>query len=460
MVKDFRMQRHLKAAERYYAEKKYKEAIIEYRSGLRFDPQNMAAVKKLGLAYYENGQFGEAFALLRRVTDDNPNDLESRQKVGTLYLMGRANDKARARGRGHPRAEARRPRRAAALRRRRGDARADRTTRSTRLETKRATLGDPDRVARALGVLYARSKDLPRAEQEFKAAVTSKPDSPEAHSALAQLHLGKGELAEAEKEFKAAADLAPAGSRARLQLADFYLLTRRVEDAKKVLGEITTQAPDAFPAWLRLAEIAFAEGKLDDAQKAIDPVLKADKDNAGAHIIQTRIHLAKHDAAKAVASATAATKAEPRNALAFHTLALAQVAAGNPAARPDRGQGRGGAAAACSRTPCCSRRSCSMQAGDTVGAVAALKNYLEKQPKDPRAWEALGTALLRTRDAAGALASYTKATELAPTVARGPFLMGVALRALGQEGRGAAAVRAGARDGRPATRSPSRSSRR
>jgi len=43
------------------------------------------------------------------------------------------------------------------------------------------------------------------------------------------------DLPKAEQEFKAAADLALAGSFARLQLADFYQLTRRVDDAVKVL---------------------------------------------------------------------------------------------------------------------------------------------------------------------------------------------------------------------------------
>ena len=69
MVKDFRKNRHLKAAEGYVAEKKWKEATIEYRNALRFDPQNLAAVKQLGLAYYENGQLGEAFPPLRRYHD-------------------------------------------------------------------------------------------------------------------------------------------------------------------------------------------------------------------------------------------------------------------------------------------------------------------------------------------------------------------------------------------------------
>ena len=164
MVKDFRKNRHLKAAEGYVAAKKYKEATIEYRNALRFDPQNLAAVKKLGLAYYENGQLGEAFPPLQRYHDQNQNDLEVRQKLGMIYLMGRAPDKAREEALGDPGAAAAEPRRAAAARRVGRHARGD-PGRDPRGSSRTApTLGDPDRVARALGVLYARNQDLPKAE--------------------------------------------------------------------------------------------------------------------------------------------------------------------------------------------------------------------------------------------------------------------------------------------------------
>jgi len=430
MVKDFRKNRHLKAAEQYVAEKKWKEATIEYRNALRFDPQNLAAVKQLGLAYYENGQLGEAFPPLRRYHDQNPNDLEVRQKLGVIYLMGRAPDKAREQA-------------LAILEQKPGDLDAllliaesadspeEITDAIRRLEQDRATLGDPDRVARALGVLYARNQDVPRAEAEFQKAVSSKPDSPEAHLALARLHLGKRELELAEKEFKAAADLAPAGSFARLQLADFYLLTRRVDEAVAVLTQITTEAPDAFPAWLRRAEIAFAQQKLDEAQTAVSAVLDKSPDNGSALIIQARIHLARREADKAVEAAQKAVKAQPASGVAHHTLAVAQAAAGNNA------MALSAAKDAVARAPKLAEAvfllaELQLASGDTVGAVAGLKSYVEAQPGDARGWEALGKAQLRTRDLPGAYASFANTVQLQPASARGPYLVGLALRAQGR----------------------------
>ena len=254
-------------------------------------------VKKLAYAYYEGGQLGEAFPPLRRYSDGNPKDLDARIKLGTIYLMGRAPDKAREQAEA---VLAKQPGNLDGLLLLAETAETPKQIQDAlaRIEGQRATLADPDRVGRALALLYARNQDLPRAEQELKGAVASKPDSPDAHIALARLHLGKRDLAAAEKEFKAAADLAPPGSFARLQLADFYLLTRRIDDATAVLKDITTQAPDAFPAWLRLGELAFAQGKLDEAQQDIDKVLQTNPEDVTALIIQSRIQIAKREATK------------------------------------------------------------------------------------------------------------------------------------------------------------------
>jgi tetratricopeptide (TPR) repeat protein len=431
MVKDFRMKRHLKRAEQYYAEKKYKEATIEYRNVLHYDPQNFAAVKKLGLAYYESGQLGEAFPPLRRYHDQNPDDLEVRQKLGTIYLMGRAPDKAREEA-------------LAILAKKPLDldalsllAEAAHTPEEiddaiARIEPHRDELGEPDRVARVLGVLYARKPDLPRAEKEFDTAVASKPDSVESHLALARLHLGKHELEAAEKEFKAAADLSKPDSFARLQLADFYLLTHRVDDAKKTLEQITSQAPDAFPAWLRLAEIAYAEKRLDDAQKAVDAVLKPSPDNVTALILRTQLQLARRETDEAVKTATQAVKKHPENALAHQALALAQVQAGKPALALTAAKD------AVARAPLLATAvfltaQLQLQTGDTVGAVAGLREYLAKVPKDPRGWEMLGRAQLRSKDTKGALGSFARMAELAPASPAGPYLTGLALRVAGRD---------------------------
>ncbi len=344
MVKDFRKSRHLKKAEQYYAEGKYKEATIEYRNALQYDPQNLDALKKLGLAYYESGQLGEAFPPLRRYHEQNLSDLEVRQKVGTIYLLGRAYDKAREQAEAILAVEPLNLDALALLAETAQDP-DEILDAIRRIEDNRAALGEPDRVGRVLGVLYARNQDLPRAEQEFEAAVGANPDSPESHLALARLHLGKRELEEAEKEFKVAAELSQPGSFARLQLADFYLLTNRPDDAQKALEEITAQAPDAFPAWLRLAEIAFAQGRLEDAQRALDPVLEANPDDASGADHPDPAARGSWREHRGGRGGDPRDEAEPEQRDGAPRPCGGPGPGRQPGSRPDRGQGRRGAGA-------------------------------------------------------------------------------------------------------------------
>jgi tetratricopeptide (TPR) repeat protein len=430
MVKDFRKARHLKKAEQYYAEGKFAEATIEYRNVLHYDPENLDALKKLGLAYYENGQLGEAFPPLRRYHEQNTSDLEVRQKLGTIYLMGRAFDKARENAEAILAVEPL-DLDALALYAEASQTPEEIVAAIRRIEDNRASLGSPDRVSRMLGVLYARNRDLPRAEQEFEAAVSSNPDSPESHLAMARLHLGKRELEKAEEEFKKAAELSPAGSFARLQLADFYLLTRRVDDAEATLEQITTEAPDAFPAWLRLAEIAFAQQRLDDAQKALDPVLEANPNDAGALIIQTRLHLARRETEEAIEVGTRAAKRHPGNALAHYVLAMAQAQAGNTALALTAAKDAVARAPALTDAVLLTAR-LEMQTGDFVSAIAGLRSYLEGASQDARGWEMLGRAQLGSQDPGAALQSFSQVAKLAPANPAGPYLVGLALRAQGR----------------------------
>ena len=187
-------------------------------------------------------------------------------------------------------------------------------------------------------------------------------------------------------------------------------------------------------------------------------MLTKSADNASALILQTRILLAKRETAKAVETAQKAVKAQPSNGLSYYMLALAQVAAGNntlalPAARDAvaRSPKLGEAAVLQSELE--------LQSGDTVGAVAGLKAYLEQVPNDARAWEALGKAQLRTRDMAErpVVVQQDRGARSGEPSRRVPGRR-LAARA-GQVGRGEAAVREGARDG-PRIRRAARPARR
>src|SRR5207302_8476721 len=119
----------------------------------------------------------------------------------------------------------------------------------------------------ALGALYLKKRDMAKAEEAFKDAITRDPKSAQPHTALAQFYTIRQDVALAEVEFKAAAELSPNASAARMQLVDFYVRTGRPDAARAVLIDITMKDADALPAWRRLADIALSEARYDDSLK-------------------------------------------------------------------------------------------------------------------------------------------------------------------------------------------------
>src|SRR5262245_39088498 len=88
--------RFLDRGDNYFKKEQYREAIIEYRNVLQIDPNQPRAIAQLGLAHYHLGELGQAFRYLLRARELTPDDLEMRQKLGAIYLLGRKPQEATA----------------------------------------------------------------------------------------------------------------------------------------------------------------------------------------------------------------------------------------------------------------------------------------------------------------------------------------------------------------------------
>ncbi len=52
---------YLEQGDKYASREQHREAIIEYRNVLKFDPANGRAVRQIGLAHYQLGELAQAF---------------------------------------------------------------------------------------------------------------------------------------------------------------------------------------------------------------------------------------------------------------------------------------------------------------------------------------------------------------------------------------------------------------
>ncbi len=347
---------HLQRADQYFEQKKYPEAVLEYRIVVQADPQSGTARKKLGQAYLQAGDVQGAFDELVRAADLLPDDIDV-QVIVARFLQAAGHFE-------------------------------DLKTRATRIVEKdpqnvdghillgAALLGlkDPDgaveqiqnainldptqsRAYDALAAFKVSQSDLKEAEAAFRKAIEIDPKSVSARLALATFLwsarrpadcetelkyalgldpksaqtnkmlavfcLARGRTPEAERYLKAAAQVeAPAW----LALTDYYVATGREGEARDILVKLVGDPRIGDLARIQLAEILLKDGKTADASRAIDEILRRGSHNAAANLLKARLCLADNRLDDALTNVTQALDAEPDNVLAHYLLADIQLA--------------------------------------------------------------------------------------------------------------------------------------
>jgi tetratricopeptide (TPR) repeat protein len=422
--------RHLERGEKFFARKDYKDAIIEYRNVLRIEPTNAVAIRRLGLAHYQTGQFRDAFPYLRKATELTPQDEDVRLKLGTILLVAQRPDDARAQAtavldRDAKNFEglillvdsARKP--------------AEIDAALKRLEDERITFQDRPKYHIALGRLYLKKRDMPKAEQAFKDAIARNPKAVEAHTALGEFYVVARDLDKAEQELKAAADLSPKASQARMHLADFYVRTGKREAAKQLLTEVTRSDADYLPAWRRLVDISLTEQRYDEALQHLGPVFKKNPADLEGQLLRGRAHLAKRQTTEAVNDFQAVVKLEPKLARAHYFLGLAQLEAGNVQ------QAKAALKEAITIEPSFADARLTLarlniQTGGVQPAIEDLQDLVQSTPNLVPAHMLLGAAHMRNRDGVKAAEVFKKVVSLDPKDPQGPYHLGLALAMQGK----------------------------
>src|SRR5215468_2354062 len=83
-----RKQKYLHSGDRYFAEKKYREAIIEYSNALKIDPHFTAAHYGIAKTYMQIGSWPNARVELTATVEAEPDNLEAQLDLGNLLLAG------------------------------------------------------------------------------------------------------------------------------------------------------------------------------------------------------------------------------------------------------------------------------------------------------------------------------------------------------------------------------------
>jgi tetratricopeptide (TPR) repeat protein len=414
--------RHLERANRYFQAGEIDKAEIEYASVLRLDEANVAAVRQLGLIYFDQGKPAKAYPLLKQAEALAPDDLEIRLKLASLYLAGRKFKEVRTEAEyvlqkqpGHDEAlvfladAAREPDEIQAV--------------QQSLEKQRAQLENRPGFHLALGSLAYRQKKRAEAEVFFKEAVRLGPDLPIAHSMLGNLYAAQEKTAAAESAYKVAFDLSPVRSSRRFDYIDLKVRNGEPAIAKKLLEDIVQKAPDNLPALNRLTELTLAERKYGETSALLRKVFTRDPQNFEAMLTQGLLHLAQADTPKAITHFERMNGLFPTVPKVRYHLALAFLGTNNIT------EAVGHLNQAIRQDPeytdaIVLLAEINTRKGDSSTAIALLSDLIRKRPSHPEAHLLLASSYRMRNNLEEALAVYTRLAEMYPKNAQVPLLMG------------------------------------
>jgi tetratricopeptide (TPR) repeat protein len=433
----------LSRADAAFAAGQWDKAEMDYRQVLSRAPEDLAALRQLGLIYVDQGQIMQAYPLLKKFVDLQPDDLEIQLKLGRVYLAGRDYTQARAAA---SQILEKQPDNEQALllfadASQTPDDIADARKRIQRLREK-----GQDRAIYhlALASLDFRQNEQPRAESEVKTAVNLDPKSIEAHAALASLYWSRNDLKNADQAFKTAVELAPPRSPARLRYVDFLLKTGGSAEAKKILEETNQKHPDYLPPRVLLMKMACAEHQDDDCVARVKNVLSQDSINYDALYQDGILNLGKGDAVAAIRDFEYLSDAYRQNPLVRYQLALAYLLYSKSKDLSDENR-RTAVEAAESRLneavgleprfdqAAILLAELKLRKGNPAAAVELLEPLTKERPQTAQAQYLLATAYLAQQKSDQALAVYRKMTELFPNDPRPSFLIGSVLLGRGKQ---------------------------
>lgn len=343
-------QAFLENGDRYASEKKYPEAILEYRNAIAQDPKFGEARFKLGEAYAESGQARSSLGEYVRAADLMPDHVEAQLRAGVGLLAAGQYPEAKARALAALAKDPRNVRGLVLL----GNSMAGMQDMDGAIKTVQQAIDSDPREELTygnLGTLELAQGNREAAENAFKKAAEIAPESESAHLGLANFYWASRRLDDCEKELKLAIKYAPKSPttlralavfyslkgnaaeaeqylqqyakeandlKSGLALADFYLLRQDGPKARAALLPLEAR-PDGFvAASLRLAAVDFTEQKKTEAYARIAEVLKREPGNEAAIVEHGRFLLADGKADESVKQADLAIKGNPKAVTAYY----------------------------------------------------------------------------------------------------------------------------------------------
>jgi putative PEP-CTERM system TPR-repeat lipoprotein len=355
---DVAKQEYMKSGDRYVEEKKYAEAIVQYRNALQQDPRFGEVRYKLAEAYLKAGDGRSASREYIRAADLLPDNVDAQVKAATMLLLSRQFEDAKTRA---EKALAKDPKNVQAQIIR-GNALGGLNELDAAIKQleEANTLQPTAGAYAAIGVIKGATGAQTDAEKAFRQAVDVDPKNIGAHIALANYLMSRGRATEAEAPLKgalvidsanvmanrglvalyvstnrvaeaepylktlAANDKSPQ-ARWKIALADYFVQTKRPDDARKILEPLGALKESFAASRTRLAGLQYSQKQIAQAHQTINEVLQREPKNTDALLLNARFFAAEGRLDDSLKSVQTAVAANPQSIQAQYMLGTLQL---------------------------------------------------------------------------------------------------------------------------------------
>jgi tetratricopeptide (TPR) repeat protein len=246
----------LSSAKELYQQRNFRAAIDVLNAALRRNPGDPELEQVLALAYYSNGNPGDAIPMLERLHSiAGPVGFDTSYLLGMCYLKLDKPDRARA------------------------------------AFAQMYSVADGSAAAHLFFArILVREHHEEQAAVELSKAIEIDPRLAMAHFLLGEVYLSKGATQSAISEFQKELQISPALWLVYWRLADAYLRAESLADAERAAKQAIWLNESFSGSYVTLGEIAVKRGDLELAQGLLQRAVKMEPGNQSAHYSLARVY--------------------------------------------------------------------------------------------------------------------------------------------------------------------------
>lgn len=261
------------AGKKYYDQKKYPEAIIQFLNAVDRDPQNRDSRYYLALSFLHHHEPAPAAEQLKSLLEAYPDDVDATLQLGDLYLsFGGTNPQSFIQAKElAEKILSKNPQNIDALILSGNAATGLRDFNESAEQLERAISLDPENNGAylSLGTSRTLQKNYPEAEKAFLKAREANPKDIATLISLGNYYRALGATEKAEAVFTEAVSLYPANKLVYSQAVEFYFQAGKLEAIEKVLKNAQAVSTDDPSPTLMLAGFYEKAHRAQDARKLL-----------------------------------------------------------------------------------------------------------------------------------------------------------------------------------------------